>query len=296
MSSEGGKDSLPLPEFLDFRTEIKPGAFDSIPKEQVPFSSLVKGFDKEDGLCFQLLETPDPEEVGLEGYRSKAKAQILEMLEAFDLVALIGPSRSAKSEGVLAGNSPYLTGLCVNPEIGYIAPSRIRSIDEFERLFKFGDLEDKKTVLVDEFSPDDLSAQFVDFLLQKGKKVVIAQGGFRSNEAKRSLLEDLAERHSLFQAVPTIEIGVKPLNEQQLSELFEITAREEQEVETIPAERLEKARQNWSNIQKLGTDLPLPYHLKPPLFPRKFFLSTFILNPSSVIKFQLLSVIIGHIS
>lgn len=253
------KESLSSPKLLNFRTEIKPEELDSIPEEQLPFSSLVKSLDKGDKPCFQPLEMPDPEGVGLEGYREKTKKQIQDMLESFNLVALIGPSRSGKTEGVLAGNSPYLTGLCANPEIEYLAMQRIRSVDEFERYFRYARLEDKKIVLLDEFTPDDLSAQFVDFLIEKGKKVVIAQGGLRSNDAKRSLLEDLAGEHSSFQAIPTIEIGVKPLNSIQLEEVFKIAVQEKQKEGQLPEERLEKARVNWGNIQM--ANIPLPYHL-----------------------------------
>jgi len=46
MIDESGKDLLLSTAPPDFRNEIRPEKLNSIPKEQLPFSSLVKALDK----------------------------------------------------------------------------------------------------------------------------------------------------------------------------------------------------------------------------------------------------------
>lgn len=190
---------------------------------------------------YQLLEHPDPESVGLEGYRSKEVQRILLLLQKKtpSVIPVIAPSRSGKSEAVLQGDrvmfrrgtlrtvvelahAAYYEGLMLE----HASPDDAISImtEEFEDQPLYD--QRSKVIILDEFVPE-VHKDVAELLVREGYSLVVAQGGNHSNESKTSSIQKALGKY-----IPTngiVDFGIKPINRTQFHELIDSFAKQEVE-------------------------------------------------------------------
>lgn len=198
---------------------------------ELPFHAAVEVFDASNQEFFQPLEQPDGEGVGLKEYRTREVSQIMGLLENNRVVALVAPSRSGKTEAVLHGGdrSFFPDTLEARTQGCWLDVSQFDDIQQMQKGLldekaKKGDAV-RKIALIDEFKPNEEGGKFVRELLEKDYQVVICFGGRRSNQTKIESLRGFAARIQL--DIPVVEMGLKPLNQVQLRELFEISLADE---------------------------------------------------------------------
>lgn len=96
---------------LSISTAFTSEELSQIDLEDIPYQSVVEVFNDDGEKRYQLLEEKDPESVGLVDYRRGEINAIVDLLNDNDLVAIVGPSRSGKTEAILSNLYERNTGL-----------------------------------------------------------------------------------------------------------------------------------------------------------------------------------------
>jgi len=234
------------------------------------------------------LQARDPEEAELADYRKNEVQAILDMLEDSNLVVLVGPSRSCKSEATLHGWEEYFlpeNGLEVKAAAFYFDAQDYDGLDltsdnVLEKMKQQGK-ESSKVILFDEFSfNQEAHYKIVDELINKGYKVVIVLAGRKSTPTKLNHIEAFSEDFPVFKEFPHVKVGIKPLNMRQLDTIFQklLNKKKRQAAKmasTAPArssksifdrmasfdeEQVNEATKIWELIKENFYDLlPLPF-------------------------------------
>lgn len=252
--------------------EATPDAFSEISSQEVlkldekkyPYQSLVRVFDGNENAVFQGLENRDDPEVGLSDYRSEEVDEILGNLETSKVCSLVAPSRSGKTEAVmLAEQGAFETkNTLLGKTNGYFFdvagsfgtreetdPDRTRN--GLKRKIEDANegLQRNRVALLDEFIPViENHITILEYLLEQDFKCVITQGGFLSNDTKKDLIESLSSRLGVH--IPVTEMGIKPLNQRQILELYE--GKSHQRSEDSASAKL---------LAKLSAEIPMPLHI-----------------------------------
>ncbi len=245
---------------------IRPEELASLEEGSVPFNSLIQVFGEQHSPAFQKLEEPDPEGSTLSQYREEAREYIKQLLSDNNVVALVGPSRSAKTEAVIGGQAPSFSfdDSLIAQLQAYIIPyekygdaSLEQIIHTMEYRISESDPGKEKIILIDEYIPDEHGAAVLSHFIQSGYKIVVCQGGRLSNEVKNNNVAKLNDMVPYKPMIPTVEISVKPLSSSQVEEMF----NKYSEVSKSDEKILQQAQQCLTIIQQISATVPIPYHL-----------------------------------
>ncbi len=242
LSGESAPETAPSQSVQEFT--VKDVA--SLNVLNVPYGMLVEVKSETGENVFQTLEKADSENIGLNGYRQKIVEQILKDVTTHPLVVLIGPSRAGKTETVLKGDRFFSSKDTLVGKSNSIFFDR-SDFNEIKRTLAKLDTQ-PDTLLIDEYN-GNLTSEELQELLQD-HKVVLAIGGRLANKAKKDALKFI----SVLGGAPIIEMGIKPLNEKQLREVFEkvMSNREADRVNT-----------SWNTFRALfqNENIPLPPYI-----------------------------------
>lgn len=190
-------------------------------------TSMTKVFGKyTTEVYWQLIEDADKEGIPLRDYRRNEQNRLLHLLEDNDIAFLIGPSRSAKTEAILAGSR----NICIHPvdtlsgraDIVFIDFMEIGEVSLEDGMNTIEDIindseKDPQILILDEYTP--YYEELICVLVEKGYKLIISVGGRMSNVQKRiDSVFPLEEK--LTKAIPVVEVGTKPLSPTQIEEML----------------------------------------------------------------------------
>lgn len=196
-----------------FRDELTLAQAKTLTPNQLPdYPYLVQVIDRQRNPIMQPLEAKDPEEKSWSDFVNERMNALLALLDRFNVVGLVGPSRSYKTEVILEA-------MKTNPDIGFLDVSAYNEpeIEAFNWEFK-EKIGDKKIAVLDEYKPGK-NDWMLDILTQRNIKVILIRGGRLSNQIKKSAFIGMPNNRVPPEAV--YEITIKPLNKRQIRELAE---------------------------------------------------------------------------
>jgi hypothetical protein len=197
---------------------------------------------------YQLFEEMDSEGSSLVDHRIKERVKLSEIIKSHRLSAIVGTASAGKTK--IVGDL-----IEEDPSIGFADArgERGRPGQSAESILRHWGFSGQKIFVLDEFRIEN-NRDMLEYLFEHGvQHVIVIEGGNRANRLKK---KDFTDKLGI-EPQAILELGVKPLNKQQIREAFQISLDGGRDIPfSIKSDHMDNAKANLENLIKATKNAP----------------------------------------